>query len=79
MCLKFAQAIRTRETAEIRQELAELATDPETDSSLKALVSALQAILAGSRDPALAAEPALDYRDAAEILWLVEGGVKRET
>ena len=33
---------------------------------------ALRAILAGSRDPALADDPALDYGDAAEILLLLE-------
>jgi tetratricopeptide (TPR) repeat protein len=33
---------------------------------------ALRAILAGNRDPALVDDPALDYRDAAEILLLLE-------
>jgi hypothetical protein len=36
------------------------------------LVLKLQALLSGSRDPGLAADPDLDYDDAAEILLLVE-------
>jgi hypothetical protein len=32
----------------------------------------LQAILHGNRDPALTTDPALDYRDAAELLLLLE-------
>jgi hypothetical protein len=30
------------------------------------------AILNGSRDPALADDPALDYADAAEVLFLID-------
>jgi hypothetical protein len=33
---------------------------------------AVVTILSGSRDPALADDPALDYADAAEILFLIE-------
>jgi hypothetical protein len=33
---------------------------------------ALQAVLAGSRDPALADDPQLDYAAAGELRWLVE-------
>jgi len=39
---------------------------------MKALIPKLQAILAGSRDPALAADPELPYDVAAAILWLIE-------
>jgi len=36
------------------------------------MISTSQAILAGSRDPALADDPALDYDHAAEILLLLD-------
>jgi len=39
---------------------------------LKPLIPKLQAILAGSRDLGLTADPELDYHDAAEILFLLE-------
>ena len=35
-------------------------------------MQAITAILTGSPDPALADNPALDYADAAEILFLIE-------
>ena len=35
-------------------------------------IGALQAVVAGSRDPALADQPELDYTMAAEILLLIE-------
>jgi tetratricopeptide (TPR) repeat protein len=39
---------------------------------LSTVLSALEAILAGSRDPALAEDPNLPYREAAELLLLIE-------
>jgi len=36
------------------------------------MIPKLQAILQGSRDPALATDPNLDYDDAAELLLLLE-------
>jgi hypothetical protein len=36
------------------------------------MLPTLQAILNGNRDPALAADPALDYDDAVELLLLLE-------
>ncbi|PSN78313.1 hypothetical protein C8B47_17490, partial [filamentous cyanobacterium CCP4] len=38
----------------------------------KKLIQAMVAILNGSRDPALADDPALDYDDAAEVLFFIE-------
>jgi tetratricopeptide (TPR) repeat protein len=49
-----------------------LANDPDASDSLKHLMQAVSTILNGSRDPALADDPALDYADAAEILFLIE-------
>jgi hypothetical protein len=36
------------------------------------LIPLLEAVLAGSRDPALAEDPNLNYADAAELLLLIE-------
>lgn len=36
------------------------------------MLPALQAIVAGSRDGALASDPALEYDDAAELILLLE-------
>jgi hypothetical protein len=38
----------------------------------QALLPKLHTILRGDRNPALADDPALDYRDAAELLLLLE-------
>jgi hypothetical protein len=54
------------------KRLGELARDPETDPYDRVLISKLQAILVGKRDPQLAADPELWYEDAAEILFLLE-------
>ena len=54
------------------QELEKLAQAPNTSGFLKLLIPKLIQITHGSRDPALADDPALEYRDAAEILFLIE-------
>ena len=51
--------------------LQQVATDPGAVPLLP-LIQALQAIVAGSRDPTLADAPELDYTMAAEILFLIE-------
>lgn len=53
-------------------ELARLRESPNFPDSARPFLHALQALLAGSRDPALAADPALDYDAAAELLLLLE-------
>jgi hypothetical protein len=50
----------------------QLANDSNTTDSLKRLMQAILTLLNGSRDPALADDPALHYADAAEILFLIE-------
>lgn len=50
----------------------QLANDPDISDSLKRLMQAVSTILNGSRDSALADDPALYYHDAAEILFLIE-------
>ncbi len=65
---------------EVNALFQEFANHSETPDSLKQLMQAMLAIFNGARDPALrqsagqalADDPALDYDDAAEILFLLE-------
>ena len=57
---------------EIEPLFNQLANDPNTADSLKQWMQAVVTILDGSRDLALADDPALYYADAAEILFLIE-------
>jgi len=66
------QALAAGQTGEVASQLAELRERPDLPAYLQALIPALQAILSGSRDPALASDPGLYYRDAAEIALLLE-------
>ncbi|NIM16484.1 MAG: tetratricopeptide repeat protein [Candidatus Aminicenantes bacterium] len=72
LCYDFLQAIQENKTEEMAAILTELSNHPEIDQSLIPLIPKLQAILAGSRDKELAADPELAYTDAAEILFLLE-------
>src|SRR5262245_18986727 len=71
LCALIAHAISQRDTTEVAQLLAQTAAAADTPTLLKAMLPKLHAILDGDRDPALAADPALDYRDAAELLLLL--------
>ena len=68
----LSQAIEQGQTEAASQALAQLSADPDTHDSRKPLIPALQAILAGSSDPDLAAEPNLNYEDAVELRLLLE-------
>lgn len=66
-----AQAVQSQQVAELGEELAQLAAQlPERWQ--QAVITKLQAILRGDRDPALANDPELDYRDVAELRLLLE-------
>jgi tetratricopeptide (TPR) repeat protein len=67
-----AQAIRENNQAEARQVLDQLDTQGNAPSQFEALIARLQAILDGDRDPELAGDPELYYRDAAELQLLLE-------
>jgi tetratricopeptide (TPR) repeat protein len=69
--LAVTQALRSGEPAQAATLLQQRAADPEA-AELLPLISALQAVVAGSRDPVLADQPELDYTMAAEILLLIE-------
>ncbi len=59
-------------TDQLRAEVAQLLEHPDLPAWAKALIPTLQAILDGSRDPALAENPDLDYDDAVEVRLLLE-------
>jgi tetratricopeptide (TPR) repeat protein len=65
-------ALVARQPDAARDLLAKLRESPDLPSDLRALIPLLEAVLAGSRDPALAEDPNLDYDDAAELLLLME-------
>ena len=69
--LAITQALRSDYPAQAANLLQQLAADPEA-AELLPFIGALQAVVAGSRDPALADQPELDYTMAAEILLLIE-------
>jgi tetratricopeptide (TPR) repeat protein len=71
LSLAVTQALRDGDPAQAVNLLQQLATDPEA-AKLLPFIGALQAVVAGSRDPALADQPGLDYTMAAEILLLIE-------
>jgi hypothetical protein len=66
------QAINGGQTEEIEKLLAEVANAHETGPKNKLLISKLQALLSGSRDPALWEDPGLFFMDAVELRMLVE-------
>ncbi len=65
------KAVQAGSADEAVQFLTQVAQAQDTEPWLKASAPKLLAILNGSRDPALADDPTLDY-DAAEILFLIE-------
>jgi len=73
LCAWFRQALEKEPHAAIRTRLGQFAGQWVSSPEAQALVHALQAILEGSRDPALAETPELDYNSAVEIRLLLEG------
>ncbi|GDX77168.1 hypothetical protein LBMAG41_22460 [Cyanobium sp.] len=69
--LAVTQALQSGDSAQAATILQQLAADPEA-AGLLPFIGALQAVVAGSRDPALADQPELDFSMAAEILLLIE-------
>ena len=67
----FREAGFTAHPATVASLLQQLAAHPDA-AWLLPFIRALQAIVAGSRDRALADAPDLDYTMAAEILFLIE-------
>ena len=72
LCDLVAQAIGQGETAQAAAALVYYANLPDAPDSGKVLITKLQAILNGDRNPALADDPALDYDHAVELQLLLE-------
>jgi uncharacterized protein YbjT (DUF2867 family) len=72
LCAAVAQALAAGKAAGALAQLAAVRAEPDLPANLKPALCALEAIVQGSRDPALAEDPALDYADAAELLLLLE-------
>ncbi|MCI5228229.1 MAG: hypothetical protein D3918_16645, partial [Candidatus Electrothrix sp. AX2] len=69
---QIAEAMQQGKGEEMAQELGQFAEAEDTPDWLRAAAPLLLAVLNGSRDAALADDPALDYDDAAELLFLME-------
>jgi tetratricopeptide (TPR) repeat protein len=70
-CAVVLQTIQQGDIAALNEELTNVLAG-DVSPARKVLGAKLQAILGGARDPALAADPALDYRDAVEVELLLE-------
>ena len=70
-CDLAAQAIKQGDTGELERQLAGLLGE-DVPSSVKSMISKLQAILHGDRNPALADDPDLKYDNAVELQLLLE-------
>jgi tetratricopeptide (TPR) repeat protein len=71
LALDVRQALAGGDPAVAASLLQQLAADPDFANQLPFL-TALQAITTGSRDRSLAEDPALNYKEAAEVLLLIE-------
>ncbi len=72
----MTQSLLAGDPATAASLLQEVTADPDA-TWLLGFIRALQAIVAGSRDRALADAPDLDFSMAAEILFLIETLEKR--
>lgn len=66
------QSLTTQQPTAAATVLAEITQSTDLPDAAKALLAALHALLAGSRDPALADDPRLPYHDAAELRLLLD-------
>lgn len=71
LTLNVAEVVQTGNLANAEAALTVFARI-SVSVSVQSMIAALLAILRGSRDPALADNPALDYEDAAELDFLLE-------
>ena len=72
LCAQTREAIQTGEIATLSTRLSQINQSPNIPTTGKVLITKLKAILSGSRDPALAADPELHYQYAAEIQLLLD-------
>ena len=67
-----AQKLSIGEASSSSTALAELQVAPQTPEYRTLLLQALQQVIAGERNPAIADDPALYYMDAVELILLLE-------
>jgi tetratricopeptide (TPR) repeat protein len=72
LCARVGQAVRTGVVGDLAIKLDQLVANPNIPPDGTRLIIKLQTILAGARDPALAADPDLHYQYAVEIQLLLE-------
>ena len=72
LCEALLGAVQSGQVESYLPILDQLQARADKPAYLAPVLTALRAVLAGTRDPALADDPALDYDDAAEILMLLE-------
>lgn len=72
LCAQVRYAIRAGEAESFAAKLAQLAANSNIPAEGKILIEKLQAILAGSRDPALSTDQNLHYQYAVELQLLLE-------
>ncbi len=72
LCAQVGQAIQTSDTSALAAKLDQIVASPNVPSAGRLLITKLQAIVAGSRDPGLATDPELHYQYAVEIQLLLE-------
>lgn len=72
LCNTICQQVQAGQIGEAQELLRQRGAKPNLPTWLPPLLPVLQAIVAGSRDPALAEAPEFSYDTAAEVLWLIE-------
>jgi tetratricopeptide (TPR) repeat protein len=72
LCTEFGKLLLADKREEATALLGGIQHDPDLPVAMRPTVAALQSILSGSRDRALAADPNLDCDDAAELHLLLD-------
>ncbi|WP_338416236.1 CHAT domain-containing protein [uncultured Sphaerotilus sp.] len=72
LCNTICQQVQAGQIGEAQELLRQRGAKPNLPTWLPPLLPVLQAIVAGSRDPALAEAPEFRFDTAAEVLWLIE-------
>lgn len=72
LCDRLCKQLQAGQAAEVQKALRQLEAAPTLPDWLQPLLPVLHAVVAGSRDPALAEAPEFSYDTAAEVLWLIE-------
>lgn len=72
LALALSEPLLAGDKGAATDRLSRRAADPELPEGLRPFIAACEAIVQGSRDPALAEAPGLSYSMSAELLHLIE-------